>query len=146
MSFKCPKCGEILGESDFDENVGECVECGKEYSIEEIIKEKDGEIAELRAKLLRKKEAAGKDSRRISEQVKEIADLAFLVNEFRMKMQGKESEIIDLQKEIAELKARLKPFLDKERKEEAYQDAIRDYGDLSDSIKESKETERATRG
>ena len=33
--MKCPKCKEILEESDFDEKIGECPKCGNCYTDKE---------------------------------------------------------------------------------------------------------------
>lgn len=51
MSINCPKCGIILGESDWDENLGECDKCGRTYTIEQVIAEKDKEINALKKEL-----------------------------------------------------------------------------------------------
>ncbi|MBE3087114.1 MAG: hypothetical protein IMZ64_12955 [Bacteroidetes bacterium] len=58
----------MLGESDFDEDLGECDNCNKTFTVEQIIKEKDREIAYM--KLCLKKDLEGEAKYR-----KEIAEL-----------------------------------------------------------------------
>jgi pantothenate synthetase len=55
-----------------------------------------------------------------------------------MTLEKHERIIKEKDKEIAELKERLKPFLEKESKEKEHLEAYEDYCDLSDAIREGK--------
>jgi flagellar motility protein MotE (MotC chaperone) len=57
------------------------------------------------------------------------------INELCKTLSCYQADIKKKDQEIAELKERLKPFLERERKEIAHQEAMNDFGDLSDSIR-----------